>query len=211
MRHETQHALFPIPLSGEIPSRWLTFGEFRRDITTNGKSALALTTNGAMEEVKYKRWTLEVDVAATRSAYNLVEKGGPEDCGSQGCQNFAVARENVYPQEVLTLFDKLGVDCTKEAEVLHLNKGDDGFSCYSGWLHFIGDIKSGKDAIELVEVDEYTTFSQFDLEWVNEHFRIGFTKKNIGLYWHPFQGKMLVQIEFFAEQVPWVLADAEEA
>jgi len=75
-----------------------------------------------MEEVKYKRWTLEVDVAATRSAYCLVERGGPEDCGCQNCLNFAAARENVYPQEVLTLFAKLGVDCTKEAEVVYLAK-----------------------------------------------------------------------------------------
>jgi hypothetical protein len=52
-----------------------------------------------------------------------------------------------------------------------------------------------------------TQVHELELEEVGQQFRIGFTE-NGGLYWTEFEGKPLVQIEFFGE-VPWLIGEVE--
>ncbi len=65
-------------------------------------------------------------------------------------------------------------------------------------MHFVGHIEPGKDM---------WAEKTLDLEEVDAHFKIGFTKE-LALIDKPFAGKPLVQIDFYAE-MPWIL-DAEE-
>ena len=69
-----------------------------------------------MKRVIFRRWTIAVDVEATTKAYAGIERGGAERCDCTPCKNFAMARERVYPAEVVRLFETLGIDRCREAE-----------------------------------------------------------------------------------------------
>ena len=161
-----------------------------------------------MIEITYKRWVLRSDVAATRAAYRALEAGGPEGCGCITCRNYVPQRHQVYPPEVLTLFDQLGVDGAKEVEVYHICVlGDTGLHQYGGWMHFVGEIISGRDA--KVPAGSDPRVKTFDLEQAGPHFQIGFTAETgLSLIDKPFADKPLVQIEFTVD-LPWIL-DAED-
>lgn len=103
------------------------------------------------------------------------------------------------------LFETLGTDYQKAAEVSQTHRSESGLHHYGGWFHCVGEIKSGADAWQQVGKDP-NSFSGH-LEPVTDRFSIGFTSR-LALVHQPFQGKPLVQLEF-ATQVPWVISDAE--
>ena len=49
--------------------------------------------------------------------------------------NFAAQRSSVYPDEFLSLVDKLGIDPAKEGEVYEV-----GPSVYGGWFYLTGEL-----------------------------------------------------------------------
>ena len=118
-----------------------------------------------MERVHFRRWGLECDPAATRTAYESVTRGA-ESCEESVCQNFAAARDRVYPREVRDVFQRLGIDRRKEAETFHVcrvgpktlqvrrESGDRlpdsllGLHLHGGWFHLIGSIVEGPDCFE---------------------------------------------------------------
>jgi len=75
-----------------------------------------------MESVVFGKWRLECDPEATRQAHLRISVGSPEACGCRECQNFAAARSQVYPPEVLSLFSQLGIDPQHEAEIYQLGR-----------------------------------------------------------------------------------------
>ena len=95
-----------------------------------------------MEYVVFGRWQLETEREATRRAYAHLEAGGPERCGCAHCRNFAAARMEVYPVKVHRLFEDLGIDFTKEAEVYHMVRLRPGLHQYGGWFHCVGRVES---------------------------------------------------------------------
>jgi hypothetical protein len=94
-----------------------------------------------MTTIKFKKWKIECDVSGTREAYAKIERGGPEECDCNTCNNFAAARQYAYPQEARSLLEQLGIDINKEAEVYHKCKLESGLHNYGGWFHFIGSIE----------------------------------------------------------------------
>jgi hypothetical protein len=160
-----------------------------------------------MKEIKYKRWEFYADVEAAREVYSAIKEGGAEECGCNTCLNFVVWRDKFYPQEVLELFEQLGIDYRKEIEVYHICRTEIGKHFYGGWLHFIGDFKSGESSRVYTGADATTQFFRLDLEQTDS-FSIGFTE-NGGLYWSGFVGKQLIQVEFEVE-IPWMLKEIEE-
>jgi hypothetical protein len=160
-----------------------------------------------MEELRYRKWHLCVDVEATREAYRRVKQGGAEDCGCQECQNFVLARPYIFPEEVRDLFERCGIDIKKEQEVLYDGNSGAGLHRYSGWFHFVGDFK-GESAWDLVAGAEQSKVYELVLESVSPNFQIGFTE-NGGLYWDEFAGHRLVQVEFSVD-TPWLLSETAE-
>jgi hypothetical protein len=159
-----------------------------------------------MEQLQYREWKLNVDIEATREAYSKIERGSAEECGCQKCLNFVASRKKMYPEEVLILFDRLGVDFRKEVEVYDDGISETGLHFYSGWFHCVGYLENPSSQVMLVEYAD-TQVHELELEEVGQQFRIGFTE-NGGLYWTEFEGKPLVQIEFFGE-VPWLIGEVE--
>lgn len=161
-----------------------------------------------MEAVKFRRWTVYADVIATREAFSLVQKGGSEECSCAYCRNFLAIRHQVYPAEILALFEQLGVDSRKEVEVEYLTRLDSGLHLYNGWLHLVGHLSSDFDLKMSSGGDATSTVYTVDLEQVSEHFKIGFIKGD-SLAHFSFQDKSLIQIEFIVE-LPWILKNENE-
>jgi hypothetical protein len=154
-----------------------------------------------MEQFSVGRWRLACDPGATRDAYGAITQAAPEACGCLPCRNFAAARNRVYSATVLDLFERLGIVPVREAEVYHLAPLALGLHLYGGFLHFVGAIESGEDAL--------TSSGAISLEPVSDGFSLGFTARG-SLVHDAFRGRPLVQLEFTA-QVPWVLSEPEPA
>ena len=102
----------------------------------------------------------------------------------------------VYPVKVHRLFEDLGIDFTKEAEVYHMVRLRPGLHQYGGWFHCVGRVES--------ETEEA---GQFDIEAATGLFSLYFHDKP-ALVPACFQGLPLLQLEFNA-QVAWVLQEPE--
>ena len=103
-----------------------------------------------MQTIAIRRWKLQSDPEATRRAFADMPTGAPESCGCGDCLNFAAARDRAYPSEVLTIFEQLGIDRSKESEIWHTHSDALGLHHYGGFFHLVGAIEEGKDAMVMV-------------------------------------------------------------
>jgi hypothetical protein len=154
--------------------------------------------------VRFKRWVMLAEPDLTARVYAAIERGGADACGCAPCRNFAAARAQIYPPEVLALFAELGIDSTREAEIYHVARITPGRHSYGGWFHFVGALQSGNDSKTALE-DGQTRVS---FEPVTPQFAVAFTSR-VDLVPAPFERAPLLQLEFAAE-VPWLLPDAKE-
>lgn len=143
----------------------------------------------------FGQWQYSVDRDATVAAYARAEYGDAVRCGCNGCRNFVAARFRVFPPDFVALLNSLGVDPTKEGEVYTEGRKAPGSHYYGGWFHFVGELPVTGDF-------EHVSFSNGLL--------VSMCKKSApGL--PELDGLPLVQLEFRAENVPWVLAEEEPA
>jgi len=145
-----------------------------------------------MPLVTYRDWVLDADTDATRAAYARAKTGGSEECGCDTCRNFVAARARVYPDEVRTLFDELGVDAAKEGESYWGHRSPDGLHHYGGGFHFIGSIVSGP-AVRVPGGDDVW---QMRLVEVTPTFALGFEPEATAPRLEPMRGARAVQVEF---------------
>ncbi|NDV60105.1 hypothetical protein [Bacteroides sp. 519] len=143
-----------------------------------------------LKTVKYRDWTFEVDFEFTKKSYTKFKNGGASDCECADCKNFTYNRHNAYPEEIKLLFAELGVDYTKESEVMHYCQEENGLHYYAGWFHFKGKMLSGKDC----RISHTETTHTFELERITKNFSIGFTLGNSPSLFENLDG--LIQIEF---------------
>ena len=165
-------------------------------------AARAFPSSVPIETVRFRKWELAADPAATRDAYKAIDIGWPEFCGCVHCRNFVTARSTVYPQEALDLMDRLGILPTLEQEVVPVEPLGGEAYFYTGSFAFVGSLTSGPDFWKpksgggLMNDREAT-------EFLTEKFRMGFTT-HLTRTLKPFRGKPVVQLEFAAE-VPWII------
>lgn len=80
-----------------------------------------------------------------------MRQGDADRCGCQGCRNFAVQRNAVYPQKFCDLPTKMGIDLTKEGEAVFEGPRDDA-NFYGGWFYFVGEvIEKGESCVSFGE------------------------------------------------------------
>src|SRR5262245_23897975 len=142
-----------------------------------------------MIQLKYREWLFECDPDATRIAYKQITRGGAEDCACAGCQNFLAQRENVFPDEVLQLFLRLGIDYRRDAEIYQSAKLESGSHGYGGWFHFIGKIQE----------------QPLGPAQISKSLTIDFIPGR-DLAAASFDKEPLVQVEITAE-LPWIIAE----
>ena len=156
-----------------------------------------------MTTAQFRRWRIKYDPDATRKAYAQVLQGSPEECGCNTCKNFAAARNYAYPPEAKAFFELLGIDLSKEPEVYHNRRLENGLHSYGGWFHFTGSIEEGSDAKKQVAENVF----RFELEQITDGYAIGLTSHK-ALVPASFGDPQVVQIEFEAK-VPWVINSNE--
>jgi hypothetical protein len=141
----------------------------------------------------FGQWQYSVDRDATVAAYERVAHGDAVRCGCNGCRNFVAARSQVFPAEFLALLNSLGIDPTKEGEVYTEGRKAPGSHYYGGWFHFVGDLPITGDFA-------FVPFSNCLLVSMGKKSAPGLPE---------LDGLPLVQLEFRAENVPWVLSEEE--
>ena len=101
------------------------------------------------------------------------------------------------------IFERLGIDGHKESEIWHTHRDEVGLHHYGGFFHFIGCIRSGRDAKQ--KENGHVTF---DFETIGTQFEWGLTA-NLALVPKIFLDTPVTQFEF-ATKLPWVI-DAPES
>ena len=154
-----------------------------------------------MKKVKFLDWELNVDYELTKQTYNNIHiKGGSQSCICDDCKNFINNIENVYPDEIKTLFFQLGIDYHKDCEICKMYK-DKKLHRYSGWFHFKGNFY-GESCITVINKET----SELKLKAITENFSIGFCYNNALTLFE--DNKDLVQIEFEVK-IPWTIDSVE--
>ena len=101
----------------------------------------------------------------------------------------------IFPPDFVAFLNSLGIVPTKEGEVYTEGHKAPGSHYYGGWFHFVGDL---------------TVTGDFALVPFSNGLLVSMGKKSApGL--PELDGLPLVQLEFRAEDVPWVLAEEEPA
>jgi hypothetical protein len=146
-----------------------------------------------LQQLQIGSWLLTVDPETARLAY--AQSVGSQ-CDCSGCRNFRTVRSLTFSPDfspdLLSLFDKLGIDPQKEQEIYDLGLVNDELGQwvrYGGWYHFVGHIdRVGNTPIVL------------DRRW-----SVWFTHQ-IALPEPAFRNLQLSQLEI-AAKIPWVLSE----
>jgi len=159
-----------------------------------------------MQRAQFGPWKIAYDREATRAAYERME---PYGCTCQGCRNY-LANIPAFPEEVLLLFERLGISPEKPMEVFR--NGKDGLICYSGWYHLVGKYISGNDTNYIVPKKYRRSFKKavkhsraYAPQWLSvaDHFEVGFTR-TIDLQPDAIPPEQTLQMEI-SFQLPWLL------
>lgn len=158
-----------------------------------------------MEQVSYRDWRFEVDVARTKSVYASLRQGAAATCGCIPCKNFIANRALAYPTAMKDLLTALGISYEKEAEVYHICRQEDGKHLYGSWFHFKGTFLEGQESI----VKNPNGGGNLQLHSISDTFSLGFLKEASLCYFEEAEYKDLIQVECMM-QLDWVLDKALE-
>jgi hypothetical protein len=103
------------------------------------------------------------------------------------------ARTRAFPDKFLTFLDQFGIDPLKDAEVYHNARLAPGRHDYGGWYHFIGALEEAGDFPFVDLGDGFTA-------WM---------RRASAPRLQSLESASVVQIEFHAETVPWLLDEPE--
>lgn len=120
-----------------------------------------------MRKVKFRNWIFEVAFELTKKTFEIEKSGSSETCKCGYCHNFRQQKENAYPQEIQTLFEKLGIDFKNDCEVSQIYQLENGLHNYLGQFYFAGKIIYGERCSK-------TNSSGIELVSITENFSIGF-------------------------------------
>lgn len=156
------------------------------------------------KQLRIGRWILRVDAEATRAAMaSPLQPDGAEGCGCAYCRNYVSQRHHLYPPAMVRLFDELGVDLRRDAEVVEYARSADGLHEYGIWYHLVGQIEAGAEAW----VPTGAHSSHLETEDVGGGFSIGFSHRS-DMMPPSFAGLPVVQLDI-SFRIPWVLEEPD--
>ena len=141
--------------------------------------------------MQFGEWEFTLDRAATVAAYARTDAGGADACSCIGCRNFVLVRDQVYPKTFAAFLESVGVDPHKDGEAYHTGEIAPGHHHYGGWFHFVGSLDKTGD---------------FAMVEMGPGFRASLCSRSAPAI-SALKDLSLVQIEFQAELVPWVLGE----
>jgi hypothetical protein len=140
--------------------------------------------------VQFGEWEFTCDRSATLAAHARAAAGGADTCACDGCRNFVLVRDRVYPPSFVSFLVSVGVDPDKDGEAYHTGEISPGHHHYGGWFHFVGSLEKTGDFAEVE---------------MGPGFKVALCRRSApGLA--TLKDLPLVQIEFQAERVPWTLS-----
>ncbi|PQA53794.1 hypothetical protein [Siphonobacter curvatus] len=145
--------------------------------------------------IEFREWAFEVDKQTTEKAYKAIKGSAVQECGCTYCQNFLLQRETIYPLEVISFFESVGIDYHKESDVSEYGELDNGLRIYMSCFHFAGKIIRGESSAFALPMGGY----QLNLTPLDERVKIGFWKSSDGK-----SEASLVEVELEV-LLPWVL------
>ena len=77
-------------------------------------------------------WVIEHNPDVTRRCYAQIPWGDDCDCGA--CRNLDALGPSAFPASVLEIFERLGIDWHKPAEVYHCGRLENGLHNYEGGI-----------------------------------------------------------------------------
>jgi hypothetical protein len=95
----------------------------------------------------------------------------------------------VYPQSFVSFLESVGIDPRKDGEVYHTGEISPGNHHYGGWFHFVGSLAKTGD------------FPEVEMA---PGFRVSLCRRSAPAL-PALKDLSLVQVEFQAERVRWVL------
>ena len=104
-----------------------------------------------MATIKIHPWRVTYDYKATSDLYSGVEGGEADRCDCAYCQRFRNLREEVYPQNVRTVFERMGIDYQKESAVYQICEVENRKHLYGGSFVFFGAVECLDQAYERSE------------------------------------------------------------
>lgn len=90
-------------------------------------------------------WLYTCDRGLTTEAYSEAPAEGVETCDCNGCRNFVLVRERVFPSAFIELLRSLGIDPHKDGEVYRNGQLAQGRHDYGGWFHFVSSLNRTAD------------------------------------------------------------------
>jgi hypothetical protein len=99
--------------------------------------------------------TIRYDPQMTAAIYAKLRNGWAEDCRCTGCRNLLVQRNQAYPAAFRQLLERLGIDPTKESEVVADGRLENGLHHYGGWFFFVGEMVKAGESISVVSESPY--------------------------------------------------------
>jgi hypothetical protein len=159
----------------------------------NGEPRMLAAASRKVNMSDYDEWKYRTDRDVTILAYTQTEHGGADTCDCAGCRNFRAARADCFPPKFIALLDQPGIDPLKDAEVYHTARIAPGRHDYGGWYHFIGTLDETSKSPTLKLGPGFSV-------WICPASAPRLTS---------LKGKQVVQLEFHAEAVPWLLNEPE--
>lgn len=99
----------------------------------------------------------------------------------------------MFPPAFIELLESLGIDPSKDGEIYHAGRLAPGEHVYGGWYHFVGALHITGD---------------FPVVSLGEHFTVWMRQRGSPCL-KSLEGLPLVEVEFSATAVPWLLKEAE--
>ena len=146
-----------------------------------------------LKKIQIKKWTVTVDIEATRKA-NEKRSSGAEGCSCEDCKWFVLNRDRCLPEEFKSMLNTFGIDYKKDIEITCVDLTPDE-KLYGGWYHANGEVILGGDAkivvvnnVEVFKMKYVPLVPDFEILFSNEDdlaeeafprpvFQIGFSAK----------------------------------
>lgn len=135
-----------------------------------------------MNQFTFEKWLIYADKTYNQKIYMEYDY---TSCMCIYCQNFEEYKEKIFPEECYDLFDKLGIDYHKPAEIMHVIE-ENNQHLYGFWYHFRGTIFP-------------YSLGQFNL---SENLSIGFYEDDAQSIFPSTDS--LYQV-YFETRIPWIM------
>ncbi|MBO3445133.1 hypothetical protein [Clostridium sp. CCUG 7971] len=97
-------------------------------------------------------YILDIDKDVTKNFYKSYYEI-TKNCNCASCRNYLLAINN-FPIEIKYLFEKLGIEMDKAAEVYIPYKDDNGLLIYDGFYHISGSILTFQEVFTMINIRE---------------------------------------------------------